>query len=98
MGHLVDIVTSRRIMEVRGNTGSLIGSRNDQSILGGTSLGLGFLVLRGCCGSGSFCLSAGASLEPQPVNRAAAAERTITGTNPRISFFVILSHLIIIFA
>ena len=42
--------------------------------------------------------SAPESLEPQPVNRAAAAERTITGTNPRISFFVILSHLIIIFA
>ena len=42
--------------------------------------------------------SAPESLEPQPVNRATAAERTITGTKPRISFFVILSHLIIIFA
>ena len=62
VGHLVDIVSGHCVVQVCGNTGCLIGSRNDQSILGGTSLGLGFLVLRGCCGSGSFCFLRSASL------------------------------------
>ena len=67
VGHLVDIVSGHCVVQVCGNTGCLIGSRNDQSILGRSScgfgsLGLGFLVLRCCCGSGSFCFLRAASL------------------------------------
>ena len=38
------------------------------------------------------------SLEPQPANRLAAIDSARTGAKMCLSFFVILSHLIILFA
>ncbi len=48
-----------------------------------------------CAGAADCELSL---LEPQPANRPTARDNTSAGTKPRISFFVIISHLIILFA
>ena len=48
VGHLVQIVTGYRVVQVGGNAGSLVGSRDDQGILRGTACGSGITGIS-CC-------------------------------------------------